>query len=158
MEVGQSIEVFQKLALSLAETSLYFETNARREKHFWFTVGRQLPSQTVFFLSDSWNEDNLSVSSAWWPLNRGGNNGRTLVGMDKKGSQSLNRRLISHSFLQLFRDFDNWPLKRGWPLNRGLTVEPKEPPSCLITCLLIALYPANWNLSDSCDWSALNLS
>ena len=158
MEVGQSIEVFQKLALSLAETSLYFETNARREKHFWSTVGRQLPSRTVFFLSDSWNEANLSVSSAWWPVNRGGNNGRTLVRMDKKGSQTLNRGLISHSFLQLFRDFDNWPFKRGWPLNRGLTVEPKEPPSCLITCLLVALYPTNWNLSDNCTWSALNLS
>ena len=158
MEVGQSIEVFQKLALSLAETSLYFETNVRREKHFWFTVGRQLPSQTVFLLSDSWNEANLSVSSAWWPLNRGGNNGRTLVRMDKKGSQTLNRGLISHSFLQLFRDFDNWPFKRGWPLNRDSAVEPKEPPSCLITCLLIALYPTNWNLSDNCTWSALNLS
>ena len=158
MEVGQSIEVFQKLALSLAETSLYFETNARREKHFWSTVGRQLPSRTVFFLSDSWIEDNLSVSSAWWPVNRGGNNGRTLVRMDKKGSQTLNRGLISHSFLQLFRDFDNWPYKRGWPLNRDSAVEPKEPPRCLISCLLIALYPANWNLSDSCAWSALNLS
>ena len=100
----------------------------------------------------------LSVSSAWWRVNRGGNNGRTLVRMDKKGSQTLNRGLISHSFLQLFRDFDNWPFKRGWPLNRGSTVEPKEPPSCLITYLLIALYPTNWNLSDNCTWSALNLS
>ena len=158
MEVGRSIEVFEKLALSLAETSLYFVTNARREKQIWSTFGRQFPSRTVFVLSDSWNEANLSVSSAWWLLNRGGNNGRTLVRMDKQGSQSLNRGLISHSFLQLFRDFDNWPLKRGWPLNRGLTVEPKEPSSCLITCLLIALYPTNWNLSDNCTWSALNLS
>ena len=27
-----------------------------------------------------------------------------------------------HSFLQLFRGFDYWPLTRGWPLNEGLTV------------------------------------
>ena len=38
--------------------------------------------------------------------------------MDKKGPQSLNRDLISHSFLQLFWDFDYWLLNRGWPLNR----------------------------------------
>ena len=46
--------------------------------------------------------------------------------MDKKGPQSLNRDLISHSFLQLFWDFDYWLLNRGrplnrWPLHRGLT-------------------------------------
>jgi len=68
----------------------------------------------------------------------------------------LNRGLISHSFLQLFRDFDYWLLKRGWLLNRASTVELKEPPSCLITYLLIVLYPTTWNLSDSCAWSALN--
>ena len=46
--------------------------------------------------------------------------------MDKKGPQSFNRDLISHSFLQLFWDFDYWLLNRGrplnrWPLHRGLT-------------------------------------
>ena len=30
---GRSIEVGHELALSLAETSLYFETNTRREQH-----------------------------------------------------------------------------------------------------------------------------
>ena len=34
----------------------------------------------------------------------------------------LNRGLISHSFLQLFWDFDYWPLNRGWPLNDDSTV------------------------------------
>ena len=38
--------------------------------------------------------------------------------MDKKGPQSFNRDLISHSFLQLFWDFDYWLLTREWPLNR----------------------------------------
>ena len=33
-----------------------------------------------------------------------------------------NRGVSSHSFLQLFRDFDYWPLNRGWPLNGGSTV------------------------------------
>ena len=32
------------------------------------------------------------------------------------------RGLSSHSFLQLFRDFDYRPLNRGWPLNGGSTV------------------------------------
>ena len=41
----------------------------------------------------------LSLSSAWWPVNRGDNNGRTLVGTAKRWP--LNRGLISHSFLQL---------------------------------------------------------
>ena len=30
----------------------------------------------------------------------------------------LNRGLISHSFLQLFRVIDYWPLNGGWLLNR----------------------------------------
>ena len=45
MEVGRSIEVCQvcrKFAYSLAETSLYFETNARGDKHYWSTIGRHL--------------------------------------------------------------------------------------------------------------------
>ena len=34
----------------------------------------------------------------------------------------LIRGLSSHSFLQIFRDFDYRPLNRGWPLNGGSTV------------------------------------
>ena len=41
--------------------------------------------------------------------------GRTLVGTAKRWT--LNRSLISHSFLQLFQDFKYWPLNRWWPLN-----------------------------------------
>ena len=41
--------------------------------------------------------------------------------------QPLNRSLLSHSFLQVFRNFDYWTLDGGWllkrwPLNRGSTV------------------------------------
>ena len=57
----------------------------------------------------------ISVSSTWWPLNRGDNNGRCLVGTAKRWLRSLTRdgRLISHSFLQLFWDFCYWPLNGG---------------------------------------------
>ena len=54
-----------------------------------FFLGRYFPS------SYSWNKAKLKVSTAWWPLNRG---------------------LSSHSFLQLFRDFDYWPINRGLPV------------------------------------------
>ena len=37
-----------KWAQSLAETSLYFETNTRWEQHFWSTTGRHFPSRNVF--------------------------------------------------------------------------------------------------------------
>ena len=40
----------------------------------------------------------------------------------KQPKWPFNRGLSSHSFLQLFRDFDYWPLNRGWPLNGGSTV------------------------------------
>ena len=58
------------------------------------------------------NNAKLSVSSTWWPLNGRANNGRTLVGMAIKWPRSLDRGgcLILYSFLQLFRDFDFWPL------------------------------------------------
>ena len=55
MEVGHSIEVYHKIALSLAEKQLHFGTNARREKYYWSTIGRQLLSRTVFFLFSSAN-------------------------------------------------------------------------------------------------------
>ena len=53
----------------------------------------------------------MSASSAYWPLNRGDNNRWTLVGTAKRWPRPLNRGLISHSFLQLFRDSDHQPLK-----------------------------------------------
>ena len=63
----------------------------------------------------------LSVSSAWWPLNRGDDNGRTLTGTVKKWPWPLTRGLIWHYFLQLFGDFGYW-LPYSWPLNGGSTV------------------------------------
>ena len=33
------------------------------------------------------------------------------------------RPIIVNYILQLFRDFDYWPLNRGWPLNGGSTIE-----------------------------------
>ena len=53
------------------------------------------------------------VMTAWWPLKRGDNNVKTLVGKGKSWPLSLNRGLISYSFQQLFRDFDYWPLSGG---------------------------------------------
>ena len=89
----------------------------------------------TFLISDcfpssySYNKTNLRLLRAWflWPLNRGEKNRKTLVGTAKRWPRSLNRGLISHSFLQLFRGIDYWPLNGGWlinrwPLNGGLTV------------------------------------
>ena len=42
--------------------------------------------------------------------------------MAKRGPRSLNRGLISHSFIQLFRDFGYWPLNWGWLLIGAWTV------------------------------------
>ena len=81
-------------------------------------IDRHLPSRTAFPSSYSWNEAKLSVSGAWWPLNRGVNKGRTLFGTAKSWPRPLNSGLRAHSFLQLFRAFDYWPLNRGWLLNR----------------------------------------
>ena len=44
MEVIRSIEVRHKTAKSLAETLLYIETNARKEKHYWSTIA---PSPSI---------------------------------------------------------------------------------------------------------------
>ena len=65
--------------------------------------------------------------------------------MDKKGPQSFNRDLISHSFLQLFWDFDYWLLNRGrplnrWPLHRGLTK--------IIVIIIIIIMTNNDNSND----------
>ena len=43
--------------------------------------------------------------------------GRLMVQLYNRGGP-LNRGLISHSILQLFRGIDYWPLNGGWPLNR----------------------------------------
>ena len=61
------------------------------------------------------NKFKLTVSSACSPLNRGDINGRTLVGMAKRCPQPVKQRLLKRglvfkSFLQLFQDFDYWPL------------------------------------------------
>ena len=37
--------------------------------------------------------------------------------MAKKWLRPLDRGLIYYSFLQLFQDFEYWPLNRGWPLH-----------------------------------------
>ena len=43
MEIGRSIELCHKLAWSLAETSLYFGRNTRRERHlYWSRMSRHL--------------------------------------------------------------------------------------------------------------------
>ena len=44
MEVGSSIEVRHQTAKSLAETSLYIETNAPQEKYYWSTIA---PSPSI---------------------------------------------------------------------------------------------------------------
>ena len=41
--------------------------------------------------------------------------GRLMVELYNRSGRSIE---VSHSFLQLFRDFDYWPLNGGWPLNR----------------------------------------
>ena len=66
--------------------------------------------------------------------------------MDKKGPQSFNRDLISHSFLQLFWDFDYWLLNRGrplnrWPLHRGLT-------KIIVIIIIIIIMTNNDNSND----------
>ena len=42
MEVGRSIEVSHKLALSFAAKSLYFEYKHATRQHYWSTMGRHL--------------------------------------------------------------------------------------------------------------------
>ena len=64
------IGVRQKLAKSLVETSLYFETSTQWE-HQRITGSQSVVTfyLALFFPSSySWNEAKLSVSSAWWPL------------------------------------------------------------------------------------------
>ena len=93
----------------------------RRGQQYWSKVGRHLLSRTVFLHHSLEIKPNYrSVSSVWRPLNRGDNNEKALVGTTKMWLRSLNRGLISPSILQLFRDFDYWPLNGGWPLNRWL--------------------------------------
>ena len=53
MEVIRSIEVRHKTAKSLAETLLYIETNARKEKHYWSTIAPSPSISDFVFLHHS---------------------------------------------------------------------------------------------------------
>ena len=104
MEVGRSINVRQKLAESLEETSLYFEKkkkNTQREKHSWSTIGRHLLYRPAFsfilFLKCS---KTMSASSTWQPRNtlvkrREWENSR----WDGQKVAALTLRVISMKFL-----------------------------------------------------------
>ena len=60
-----------------------------------------------------------------WPFNTGQDNRNSSSGLTKGWPRPLNRgdRLIEVKITVIngsnFRDFDNWPLNRGWPLNAG---------------------------------------
>ena len=101
MVVGRSTEVCHKLAYCLAETSLFWKRRATKEallvhNRSSTSISDCIPS------SYFWNEAKLGVSSAWWPLYKGDNNGRALM-IETAKRLSLNRDVISrHSFLQLF--------------------------------------------------------
>ena len=101
MEVGRSIEVCHKLAYSLAETSPFWKRLATKEA----LLVHNRSSTSIWDCIPSsyfWNEAKLGVSSAWWPLSKGDNNGRALM-IETAKRLSLNRDVISrHSFLQLF--------------------------------------------------------
>ena len=102
MEVGRSIEVCHKLAYSLAETSLFWKRRATKEA----LLVHNRSSTSIWDCIPSsyfWNEAKLGVvSSAWWPLYKGDNNGRALM-IETAKRLSLNRDIISrHSFLELF--------------------------------------------------------
>ena len=60
---------------------------------YWSTIGRHLLSQNVFsFITFLKMKPNLVYQdSAWWPLNRGDKNGRTLVGTANRWPWLLNR-------------------------------------------------------------------
>ena len=75
--------------------------NTWREQHYGpRTVHCHL--RMYFPWSYSWNKAKVSVSSAWWPLNRGDSKGRTLVGNAKRWPRPPNRGLSSHSFFYSF--------------------------------------------------------
>ena len=96
-----SIEVCHTIAYSLAETSPFWKRRATKEallvhNRSSTSISDCIPS------SYFWNEAKLGVSSAWWPLSKGDNNGRALM-IETAKRLSLNRDVISrHSFLQLF--------------------------------------------------------
>ena len=53
------------------------------------------------------------------PLIEVSTRGELSLGRPKAGRGRFNKSgLSAHSFLQLFRAFDYWPLNRGWLLNR----------------------------------------
>ena len=83
----------------------------------------QILDLLLYFPSSySWNKSKLNVSGAWWLLNRGDNNWRTLFGVAKRCLWPLSMGLSSHCFLKIFWDFDHWLFNSGWPLNGGSTV------------------------------------
>ena len=89
--------------------------NTKNNSKYWLFLHNYVLQQ---------NKAKLSLSNACWPFNRGENNGKTLV---ETARWPLTGGLISHYFLQLFRDCDYWPLNGGWllnrwPLNGGSTV------------------------------------
>ena len=71
-----------------------------------------------------------------WPLNTGQDNRNSSSGLSKGWPRPLNRgdRLIEVKITVIkgsnFRDFDNWPLNRGWPLNTG----PLNTGSTVVSC------------------------
>ena len=87
-----------------AETSLYFETKVRRKRHLLVqnASGCHFLSRTVFSLHHILelepNFVRICESSAW-----------ILAELGTMGKLSLGRPQ-PNSFLQLFRDFDYWPL------------------------------------------------
>ena len=86
MEVGRSIEVCHKLAYSLAETSLFWKRRATKEA----LLVHNRSSTSIWDCIPSsyfWNEAKLGVSSAWWPLYKGDNNGRALMVETAKSSR-----------------------------------------------------------------------
>ena len=93
------MEVRLKLAqfFGKAGKPYYFETSTRREQHHWSTISLlHLSSGTFSFIMFL----EQSVSNAWWPLNRGDNNRRALVGMAKRWP--LNSGFISNCFCSYF--------------------------------------------------------
>ena len=91
----------RKMSVWRMETS-----DDREEKHHWSTLGCRLLSRTVFsfIIHSKWSQNN--VPSAWWPLNRGDNNGRIQLGVMKRWPR-LNRggRLKEVQFPILFFNY-----------------------------------------------------
>ena len=81
-------------------------------------------------VNDLWKWIWTTVVFEWFPFtkwlfNTGQDNRNSSSGLSKGWPRPLNRgdRLIEVKITVIkgsnFRDFDNWPLNRGWPLNTG---------------------------------------